>query len=108
MRSFVGNRRVGYAYGQRPTAILTVAVEDGPLEELLRATCSGNSNDEKIARIEAGAILKRNPDLLDAGQEVAQMPHSANTGSWPILFSGASARLEGTDDSRMHIASEFV
>lgn len=73
---FAGNLRVGYPRGTRPTAVISVAIQEGLLEELLRVGYSGNVGDEKIVRIEASEQLIKHPATLKAVEATARMPHS--------------------------------
>lgn len=58
---FAGDLRVGYPRARRPTTVVSVAVEDGSLEGLLRVTYVGTAGDENSVRIEAGAELLSTP-----------------------------------------------
>lgn len=78
---FAGNLRVGYPRAQRPTVVLSVAMEDGSLEELLRVVYTGNADDEKIVRIEAGEMLTQYQYILKSVERAAGMaitPRSAS------------------------------
>lgn len=73
---FRGNLSVRYPQGPGPTTVISVAIEDGVLEELMRNAFTGDLVNEAVFKLEVGQVVQDTPDMLRAVKAAAGMAHT--------------------------------